>query len=567
MSTAKKIKTSRHCISKSKCAEDDAVANAPDSQVGMRVEGCRTSVKDFRCAVYSAFFGKTGPMASVSKEWTRWTGYSSQELCQDPEAWPRCIHPDDRARVVSAFGTACRDEVPHSLEYRVVHRDTGQVRYVRDQGLLGEDEETAIAGLDRIVTDVTELKMLANELQEYRDHLDEMVDERTTELSRANEVLRIGDAERRKVLEALGKNEEKFRTIFENVTDVICYLDNRGKILDVNSRITDVLGYRPEEVIGKYFAAIGVFGLRDLPGLVKLFRDAVLSGEPASPFELKLKNKSGATVFVEVDTKFIKDDGEVKGIVNIIRDITKHKRAEQSLRILNEELKTAIRKLTVANRELADFAHVAAHDLKAPLRGIGSLADMMSAEYGDRLDEHGRELLDTLLGRARRMYSLVDSVLQYSQFGRVAEKKQKVDLNKLLQEVITAIAPPENIAISVGSRLPSLMCDKTRMTQIFQNLVDNAVKYMDKPRGQIRIDCAEEDGFWKFSVADNGRGIREKHFEKIFQMFQTLASRDEIEGTGIGLAIVKKLVETSGGSLWVESQVDEGSTFFFTLPW
>ncbi len=453
------------------------------------------------------------------------------------------------------------------MEYRVVHRDTGQVRYVRDQGLLGEDEETAIAGLDRIVTDVTELKMLANELQEYRDHLDEMVDERTTELSRANEVLRIGDAERRKVLEALGKNEEKFRTIFENVTDVICYLDNRGKILDVNSRITDVLGYRPEEVIGKYFAAIGVFGLRDLPGLVKLFRDAVLSGEPASPFELKLKNKSGATVFVEVDTKFIKDDGEVKGIVNIIRDITKHKRAEQSLRILNEELKTAIRKLTVANRELADFAHVAAHDLKAPLRGIGSLADMMSAEYGDRLDEHGRELLDTLLGRARRMYSLVDSVLQYSQFGRVAEKKQKVDLNKLLQEVITAIAPPENIAISVGSRLPSLMCDKTRMTQIFQNLVDNAVKYMDKPRGQIRIDCAEEDGFWKFSVADNGRGIREKHFEKIFQMFQTLASRDEIEGTGIGLAIVKKLVETSGGSLWVESQVDEGSTFFFTLPW
>ena len=104
------------------------------------------------------------------------------------------------------------------------------------------------------------------------------------------------------------------------------------------------------------------------------------------------------------------------------------------------------------------------------------------------------------------------------------------------------------------------------MTQVFRNLVDNAVKYMDKPRGQIRIDCAEEDGFWKFSVADNGRGIREKHFEKIFQMFQTFASRDEIEGTGIGLAIVKKLVETSGGSLWVESQVDEGSTFFFTLP-
>ena len=504
-------------------------------------------------------------MFFVSKEWTRWTGYSSQELYQDPESWPRCIHPDDRARVVSALGPACGGKVPYSLEYRVVHKDTGQIRYVRDQGLPGEDEETAISGLDRIVTDITELKMLENELKEYRDHLEGMVEERTAELLRANQVLRIGDAERRKVLEALGKNEEKLRTIFENVTDVICYLDNTGRILDVNSRISDVFGYRREELIGKNFAAIGLFGVEDLPGLVKLFKDTVLSGEPVSPLELKLRHKSGATVLVEVGTKFIKDGGQVKGIVNIVKDITRRKQDEQSLKDLNEELKTAMRKLTAANRELVDFAHVAAHDLKAPLRGIGNLADMMSAEYGDKLDEHGRELLETILGRASRMHSLIDSVLRYSQFGRLAEEKQKVDLNKLLREVITALAPPENVAISLPSRLPALMCDKTRMIQIFQNLVDNAVKYMDKPRGQIRIDCAEEDGFWKFSVADNGRGIRREHFDSIFQMFQTLSSGDE-EGTGIGLAIVKKLVETSGGTLWIESQVGEGSTFLFTLP-
>jgi light-regulated signal transduction histidine kinase (bacteriophytochrome) len=236
------------------------------------------------------------------------------------------------------------------------------------------------------------------------------------------------------------------------------------------------------------------------------------------------------------------------------------------LKSLNEELSTAIQELTVANRELADFARVAAHDLKAPLRAIGSLAGIVSAQYGDKVGEQGRDMLETLVGRASRMYTHIDSVLEYSQIGRVTEKKQKVNLNKLLEEVIVSIAPPENITISVGNRLPTLVCGKIRIMQVFGNLVENAVKFMDKPWGRIKVDCVEEGGFWKFSVADNGRGIREKYFEKIFQMFQTLVSRDEIEGTGIGLAVVKKLVEMSGGSVWVESQAGEGTTFFFTLP-
>lgn len=488
-------------------------------------EECATSIKDFPCAVYSAFFGKTGPMVFVSKEWTEWTGYSSEELHQDHEAWPRCIHPDDRAGAVSAIDIACRDEVPYSLEYRIVHRDTGQVRYVRDQGLQGEDKETAITRVDGIVTDITELKKLENELQEYRDRLEEMVDERTAELSRANEVLRIEDSERRKVLKSLSKSEEKFRTIFENVTDVICYTDSRGKILDVNGKIEDVLGYRPEEVTGKNFAGIGVFSMRDLPSLVKLFKDAVLRGEAASPVELQLRHKNGAAVFVEVGTEFIKSDGAVVGIVAIMKDITDRRCAEQSLKSLNEDLSTAIQELTIANRELADFARVAAHDLKAPLRAIGSLAGIVSAEYNHKLDEQGRYLLDMLVGRASRMYTHIDSILQYSQIGRVAEKKQKVNLNKLLKEVIASIALPENVAISLGSKLPTLVCDKARMKQIFQNLVHNAVKFMDKPRGRVKIDCVEEDGFWKFSVSDNGRGIRERYFKCFRRLPAAMKSR------------------------------------------
>jgi signal transduction histidine kinase len=128
------------------------------------------------------------------------------------------------------------------------------------------------------------------------------------------------------------------------------------------------------------------------------------------------------------------------------------------------------------------------------------------------------------------------------------------------------IAPPENIEITVEDKLPVLMCEKTQIVQIFQNLINNAIKYMDKPIGQIKVNCTEEDYFWKFGVTDNGPGIHHRHTEKIFKIFQTLSPRDGIESTGIGLSIVKKLVELNNGRVWVESDVGQGSTFFFTLP-
>jgi signal transduction histidine kinase len=128
------------------------------------------------------------------------------------------------------------------------------------------------------------------------------------------------------------------------------------------------------------------------------------------------------------------------------------------------------------------------------------------------------------------------------------------------------LAAPENITITLENELPTIQCEPTRITQVFQNLISNAVKYMDKSQGQIKVGCVEDNGFWKFSIADNGPGIEEKHFEKIFQLFQTLAPRDNVESTGVGLTVAKKIVELYGGRIWVESKVGEGSTFFFTLP-
>jgi signal transduction histidine kinase len=225
-----------------------------------------------------------------------------------------------------------------------------------------------------------------------------------------------------------------------------------------------------------------------------------------------------------------------------------------------------LKELESVNQELKDFAYIASHDLKAPLRAIKTLADWISADYADKLDQDGKEQLKLLRQRAERMHNLIDGILQYSRVGRVREKLVDVQLDKLLPEIIDILAPPAHIKIAVETELPTVKCEETRITQVFQNLLSNAVKYMDKPEGLIKVGCAGEGEFWKFSIADNGPGIERKHWERIFKIFQTLAPRDEFESTGIGLTVVKKIVELYGGRIWLESEVGKGTTFLFTFP-
>jgi len=225
-----------------------------------------------------------------------------------------------------------------------------------------------------------------------------------------------------------------------------------------------------------------------------------------------------------------------------------------------------IEKVDNINKELKDFASIVSHDLKAPLRGIKSLATWILDDCSDKLGEKGNEQMNLLLGRVERMYNLIDGVLQYSRAGRTEEKIVQVNLNDFIPEAIDMLVPPENISITIENTLPVIECAETHVMQLFQNLLSNAIKYMDKPHGWIKVGCVEEDGFWKFSIADNGPGIEEKYFEKIFKMFQALSVSEEFEGTGVGLTITKKIVELYGGNIWVESEIGKGSTFFFTLP-
>lgn len=247
-------------------------------------------------------------------------------------------------------------------------------------------------------------------------------------------------------------------------------------------------------------------------------------------------------------------------------EITERKNVEQALELLNKDLESTISELQRTNKELQEFAYITAHDLKTPLRGIGTLADWLSADYADKFDEEGQKQVKMLAERAKRADKLVDSILRYSNAGHDKEEHEQMDLNTALPEIICEIEPPGNIEITVENKLPVLMCQKTHLSQIFHNIISNAIKYMDKEKGQIKVGCIDDGGFWKFSIADNGPGIDHKYYKKIFKIFQTLSPTDETESTGIGLSVAKKLVKLNGGKIWVESNHGEGSTFFFTLP-
>ncbi len=395
------------------------------------------------------------------------------------------------------------------------------------------------------------------ELVGAKGKLEVRVEERTAELTTANEQLTQEIAVRKKVEEQLRRTEENYRSQFEGALDAIFVADaETGTLIDCNPAATRLVGREKTELIGKSYQIL-------LP-------PDMIEGEFSRTFRQQLEEKQGQTL----ETKIITKTGEIKDVAikasllevrgkkilqGIFRDITENKKAETLRNQILEQL-------AGANQELKDFAYVVSHDLKAPLRGIKTIAEWITTDYADKLDNDGKEQLGLLAKRVNRMHNLIDGILQYSRIGRIEEEKVVVNLNELLTETIDLLVPPKNITITIENELPTIECEQTRITQVFQNLLSNAVKYMDKPQGQIKVGCIEENGFWKFSITDNGPGIEEKYFEKIFKIFQSLAPRDESESTGIGLTVVKKIVELYKGKIWLESKVGQGTTFFFTFP-
>jgi light-regulated signal transduction histidine kinase (bacteriophytochrome) len=245
-----------------------------------------------------------------------------------------------------------------------------------------------------------------------------------------------------------------------------------------------------------------------------------------------------------------------------IRDITERKKSEEQLANTAGELKRS-------NDELQQFASVASHDLQEPLRMVASYTQLLAKRYEGRLDPDADEFIGYAVDGCSRMQSLIQDLLAYSRAGTEGKALQEISSEDILNEALTDLQTSieESRAIVTHDLLPAIQTDARQLTQIFQNLVGNAIKYRSAETPRIHVSAAKNGGNeWIFSVRDNGLGIDPRYFEKIFVLFQRLHGRGEFEGTGIGLAICKKIVERLGGRIWVESQPEKGSTFYFSLP-
>ena len=365
--------------------------------------------------------------------------------------------------------------------------------------------------------------------------------------------------------DALRKNEERFKQIAENAGDWIWEINAEGLYTYSSPVAEKILGYKPEEIVGKkYFYDLFAPDVKE--ELKKAAFDAFAKGQSIKDLVNPNVHKNGSIVILETNgSPIVNDKGNLCGYRGADRDITERTKAEQALERLNKELEAAVQELSRSNKQFQDFVHISAHDLKTPVRGIGTLADWIISDYGDWFDEQGREQVRLLKARVIRIDKLIDGMLQYSKLVRTKQKERQVDLNAMLSDVISEITPPGNIEIAMDS-LPGIACEYEHLELVFRNLLTNAVTFMDKPKGLIKVGCVEQGDFWKFYVCDNGPGIDQKYFDKIFKIFQTLPKKDEPETTGIGLAVVRKIVELYGGKIWVESQPGSGSTFFFTFP-
>ncbi|WP_298552990.1 ATP-binding protein [uncultured Algibacter sp.] len=230
---------------------------------------------------------------------------------------------------------------------------------------------------------------------------------------------------------------------------------------------------------------------------------------------------------------------------------------------INKQREKLLEELGHQNQELSDYAHMVSHDLKSPLRSIDALTAWISEDYKEKLDENGRESLTLIRNNVEKMDTLISGILDYSTINKNQTEFYEVDIDKLVDNIMSTMLVPQHITFEKANKLPVVKGDKFRLQQLFQNLIDNAIKYNDKSEGLIEIGVKDDIKFWEFSIKDNGKGIDNNYFDKIFKTFQKLENNPE--SSGIGLSIVKKIVNLYGGDIWVKSEIEKGTTFHFTL--
>ena len=372
--------------------------------------------------------------------------------------------------------------------------------------------------------------------------------------------------------EALRFSEERLHLAMEATSDGLWDWDLPTGSVYFSPRWQEMLGFELGEMDPTHAAWNALVHPDDF-ARVQAGYAAVLKGEQKhGEVEYRIRTRTGDWIWVLDRGKVVErnQNGRPVRMIGTATEITASKEAQAELDRHREHLEELVaertEQLEKVNQELRDFAYVVSHDLKAPLRAVTQLAGWIAEDYTDALDDNGREMLDLLVQRTARMNALIEGILHFSRIGRVTDEERPVDLDQLVHGVVEMLAPPAGISVQIAEGLPTVTGDETRFMQVFSNLVGNAIKFMDKPEGYVQVGTRHEDTHWLIWVADDGPGINPRYHAKVFQLFQTLVARDQVESTGIGLALVKKIVEGWGGRIWLESDVGAGSTFFFTIP-
>jgi PAS domain S-box-containing protein len=390
-------------------------------------------------------------------------------------------------------------------------------------------------------------------------------------------------SERKRVEEQVWRSEQRLRQMMETSQVGIAFAREDGRVLAANDALLALLG-RTRAELEEPGLNWRQFTLPCDDAYNEALRQRIGAQGYLPPFERRFLHKDGREIPVMLSASLLapraaEDPAAGEGEhVTFAVDLSELKQVQAALEELNAtleqrvlqrtaELERSNRELARSNRELDRFAYITSHDLKSPLRGIDNLASWIVQDAADVLPSASREHLDKLRGRVRRLEALLDDLLLYSRAGRRRHAAESVDTRGLVLRLVEELKPPRGMEIRMEGELPRIRCERAPFVAALRSLIENAIKHHHQPAaGVVAISAAARGEWVEFCVADNGPGIDPQYHERIFDVFQTLRPRDELEGSGMGLAIVKKTVESAGGRVWVESAAGEGAAFRFTWP-
>jgi len=353
----------------------------------------------------------------------------------------------------------------------------------------------------------------------------------------------------------LEKQKEKYSSIIANMNLGLVEIDSKNEILLVNNRYSEMIGMHSDDLVGRDVLDVMNLDTENTTKIKEQFEKRRKNESDSYEVEICLHNGEKKHWLISAAPRY-DESGKVIGSIGVHLDITKQKELE----IQKQEL---VNELEESNKGLQEYAHIVSHDLKSPLRSVSALATWLYEDYKDKLDEGGRYNLQMMVEKVEGMDKLITGILKYSTLNSDALDHTDVDVNEIVKSIEEIIFIPDHVQIKMTNTLPVIKADKTKIHQLFQNFLSNAVVNIDKKDGLVEIDCKETATHWQFSIQDNGVGIPKEYHQKIFQIFQSIGNNER--STGIGLSIVKKIIDIYQGRVWLESEIGKGTTFYFTI--